>query len=235
MKIQQTPNRTSSCGCRHHAVLSIGMRRTDFQSTDNVLYVHVMIIMSKAQTQAFFWPYFRLPPRCWLNLRSYSDSWPARMGPIRCPETSVNNCHTMPRNTPEDRRFHLFDIWLASRLFIRGNKHRNVLPFKSNTRKFPPLFHWLYDFSFFKLKNPAADTIDAPQTWRLIVQPYEEDYEVFSASVEWNWPGKTEVLGENPVPMPLCPPQIPHGPTRASAVRGRQLTAWAMARPYNFS
>ena len=28
-----------------------------------------------------------------------------RMGPIRCPETSVNNYHTTPHNTPEDRRF----------------------------------------------------------------------------------------------------------------------------------
>jgi hypothetical protein len=35
--------------------------------------------------------------------------------------------------------------------------------------------------------------------------------------------------------VPLCPPQISHGltrdRTRASAVRGRRLTAWAMARP----
>jgi hypothetical protein len=35
--------------------------------------------------------------------------------------------------------------------------------------------------------------------------------------------------------MPLCPPQIPHGltrdRTRASAVGGRRLSAWAMARP----
>ena len=47
--------------------------------------------------------------------------------------------------------------------------------------------------------------------------------------------GETEVLGEKPVPVPLCPPQIPHGPirdqTRASAVRGRRLAAWAMAGP----
>jgi hypothetical protein len=54
--------------------------------------------------------------------------------------------------------------------------------------------------------------------------------------VEWNWQGKTEVPGEKPVPVPLCPPQIPHGPTldrtRVSAMRGRRLTAWAMARPY---
>jgi hypothetical protein len=53
--------------------------------------------------------------------------------------------------------------------------------------------------------------------------------------VEWNWQGKTEVLREKPVPVPLFPPQIKHGltrdQTRASAVRGRQLTAWAMARP----
>jgi hypothetical protein len=28
-----------------------------------------------------------------------------RMGLIHCPETSVNNCHMTPRNTPEDRRF----------------------------------------------------------------------------------------------------------------------------------
>jgi hypothetical protein len=55
------------------------------------------------------------------------------------------------------------------------------------------------------------------------------------APVEWNWQGKTEVLGENPVPVPLCPPQIPHGLTRdqtqASAVGGRRLTACVMARP----
>jgi hypothetical protein len=26
-----------------------------------------------------------------------------KMGPIRCPETSVNNYHTTPRNIPEER------------------------------------------------------------------------------------------------------------------------------------
>jgi hypothetical protein len=61
---------------------------------------------------------------------------------------------------------------------------------------------------------------------------------VWSATVEWYWQGKTEELGEKPVPVPLCPPQIPHGLTRArsraSAVRGRRLTTWAMARPGEF-
>jgi hypothetical protein len=37
--------------------------------------------------------------------------------------------------------------------------------------------------------------------------------------------GKTEVLREKPVPVPLCPPQITHETTRASAVGGRRLTA----------
>jgi hypothetical protein len=36
--------------------------------------------------------------------------------------------------------------------------------------------------------------------------------------------------------VPLCPPQIPHGPTRdrtlTSAVRDRRLTAWPIARPW---
>ena len=34
------------------------------------------------------------------------------------------------------------------------------------------------------------------------------------APVKWNWQEKTKVLGEKPVPVPLCPPQIPHGATQ---------------------
>jgi hypothetical protein len=33
------------------------------------------------------------------------------------------------------------------------------------------------------------------------------------------WTGKTEELGENPVPIPLCPPQIPCGLTWAFMLR----------------
>jgi hypothetical protein len=58
---------------------------------------------------------------------------------------------------------------------------------------------------------------------------------VWTATVEWYWQGKPEHLGNKPAPVPFCPPQIPHGltraRTRASAVRDRRLTAWAMARP----
>jgi hypothetical protein len=60
------------------------------------------------------------------------------------------------------------------------------------------------------------------------------DIWVWRATVEWYWQGKTKELEERPVPMPLCPPQIPHGLTRtrnrASGLRGQRLTAWAMAR-----
>jgi hypothetical protein len=59
---------------------------------------------------------------------------------------------------------------------------------------------------------------------------------VWRATVEWYWQGKTEELWEKPVPVPLCPPHIPHrltrARTRASAVRDRRLTTWAMARPH---
>jgi hypothetical protein len=49
--------------------------------------------------------------------------------------------------------------------------------------------------------------------------------------------GETPIeLEEKPVPVPLCPSQIPLGLTRArtrfSAVRGLRLTAWAIARPF---
>jgi hypothetical protein len=59
---------------------------------------------------------------------------------------------------------------------------------------------------------------------------------VWRATVEWYIDRrKPEKLGEKPVPVPLRPPQIPHGLTRArtwaSAVRVRRLTTWAMARP----
>jgi hypothetical protein len=52
---------------------------------------------------------------------------------------------------------------------------------------------------FYLLKGPAADATDAPQPWRLIVQPCDEDEDddddVFSAfsfngaPVKWNWQG----------------------------------------------
>jgi hypothetical protein len=40
------------------------------------------------------------------------------MGPIRCPETSVNNYYTTRSNTPEDRRFHTKFYWRQQSLQI---------------------------------------------------------------------------------------------------------------------
>jgi hypothetical protein len=94
---------------------------------------------------------------------------------------------------------------------------------------------------FLVMKGPAADATDAPQPWRFLCNPVMKiiifyPFPSNGAPVEWNWQGKTEVLGEKPVTVPLCPPQIPHGLTRdrtwASAVGGRRQTAWAMARPH---
>jgi hypothetical protein len=59
-------------------------------------------------------------------------------------------------------------------------------------------------------------------------------YMSMGMTVEWHGQGKTEEIGERPVPVPLCPQQIPHRLTRdrtqVSAVRGRLLTACVMTR-----
>jgi hypothetical protein len=98
------------------------------------------------------------------------------------------------------------------------------------------------------VKGPAADATDALQPWGLLCNPMMKmkvmmmiiiiifcSFPSNRAPVEWNWQGKTEELGEKPVLVPFCPPQIPQGltPDRtwASPVGGRRLTAWAMARP----
>jgi hypothetical protein len=97
---------------------------------------------------------------------------------------------------------------------------------------------------FFVMKGPAADATDAPQPWGLLCNPVMKMISFFVfpchwAPVEWNWQGKPEVLGEKPVPVTLCPTQIAHGltrdRTRAAAVRGWRLTAWALARPYAYT
>jgi hypothetical protein len=77
----------------------------------------------------------------------------------------------------------------------------------------------LYDTFFLVVKGPAADATDAPQPWGLLCNPMMKMTITFcpfpsnGAPMEWNWQGKAEVLGEKPLPVPLCPPQIPHGLT----------------------
>jgi hypothetical protein len=54
---------------------------------------------------------------------------------------------------------------------------------------------------------------------------------VWRATVEWYSYVKAKELKGKPVQVPLCPVQSPYGLTRASAVTGQQLTAWAMVQP----
>jgi hypothetical protein len=44
--------------------------------------------------------------------------------------------------------------------------------------------------------------------------------------VEWYGQGKTNNLGKKPVPMPLCPPQIPHGLIRAPNCLSQGMASW---------
>jgi len=44
------------------------------------------------------------------NSKKTLISWPLKMGPIGCPETSVRNCHFMARNIPEKRTSHIGHI-----------------------------------------------------------------------------------------------------------------------------
>jgi hypothetical protein len=64
--------------------------------------------------------------------------------------------------------------------------------------------------------------------------PHGAVIDEYGAMVEWYLQGKPK-YSEKTCPVPLCPPQTPHGltpaRTRASAVKGQRLTAWAMARP----
>ena len=45
------------------------------------------------------------------NTRTFLDSWPLKMWPIDCPETSVRNYHYSLRNSPEERSSHPLRGW----------------------------------------------------------------------------------------------------------------------------
>jgi hypothetical protein len=93
---------------------------------------------------------------------------------------------------------------------------------------FPNTVFKIASFSkFFFVKGPAADATDAPQPWGLLCSPVMKMirfFSVFRVMEHW-WNeidrGKTEVLGEKPVPLLRCPPQIPHGLTRDRTRRFR--------------
>jgi hypothetical protein len=55
--------------------------------------------LSGSSLRMFSVPFLRVKISSW-------TSWPLKMGPISCPETSVNNYHSTLRNIPEERRSH---------------------------------------------------------------------------------------------------------------------------------
>jgi hypothetical protein len=77
---------------------------------------------------------------------------------------------------------------------------------------------WFYFFFFFVVKGPAAEATDA--------QPSDEGdnfFPIFPCNEHrWNEIDRVELKywGGKPVPVPLCPPQIPHGPTDPGAEPG---------------
>jgi hypothetical protein len=53
------------------------------------------------------------------------------------------------------------------------------------------------------------------------------DDDEYGALVEWYWQGQTQVLTEQPVPVPLCPPQISFRLT-SDRTRLLPLTGWRL-------
>jgi hypothetical protein len=96
-------------------------------------------------------------------------------------------------------------------------------------------FYWRASYQMLRTLRSLEGLLCNPMRKMMKMMRFFLLFHFNGAPVEWNWQGKPEVLGEIPIPVPLCPPKIPHGPTRdrtrASAVRGQRLTAWAMALP----
>ena len=56
-----------------------------------------------------------------LSSRVKKSSWPLKIGPIGCPETSVRNYHCRPRNIAEQTRCHLL-------FYVHGPVHCELIP-----------------------------------------------------------------------------------------------------------
>ena len=79
-----------------------------------LIYSHVASFQAPAAVYLkplFFWDVTRrtlvVSYRSFNGQTVYKElltDWPLKIGPIICPETSVNNCQLMPRNISEERR-----------------------------------------------------------------------------------------------------------------------------------
>jgi hypothetical protein len=76
--------------------------------------------------QSVVFPYRRFRTTC----RSFLDSSPLKMGQTGCPEMSVRSSHYWPRNSQEDRYFHLLRGGsLKSNIYQTQNKQLQKLKF----------------------------------------------------------------------------------------------------------
>jgi hypothetical protein len=121
--------------------------------------------------------------------------------------TPVNCCYSWSQNVTS----HLND-WLLLTTFLRILQlfYTYLIPLFSH---FPP-WRW------------GGSSTQAWMATYVSILRIPQMIRVWRATVEWYWQGKTEELGEKPVPVPLCPPQIPHGLTRARTL--------ASAVPWHF-
>jgi hypothetical protein len=110
-------------------------------------------------------------------------------------------------------------------------------PYSSPRFCYPNTVYWISQMKLLNMQfSSGASYCLSPFSftwWRAPQQILRTHHSLkaFSASLWWRWKminfykGENRQLGEKPVPMPLCPPQIPHGltrdSTRASVVRGR--------------
>jgi hypothetical protein len=138
------------------------------------------------------------------------SSWPLKMGPMCCPETSVQNYNFMLRNIPEERRsgIRVFSLSTSMSLFflMEGPRSTALRLFVQTQWRW---WEWaVFFYKFLQLMEHQWNEIDRgkPTTRRKTCSSAT----LSTTNLKWTWPG-TE--------------------PRASVVRGRRLTAWAMARP----
>jgi hypothetical protein len=145
----------------------------------------------------------------------------------------------MPLELYTEFRFYLYPLTEhIRRLNISSNFYRLLKKY------FILLWRNKVDLFFFSGEGPRSRRYGHTTALRLLLQPVMKmmmmiiifcPFPSNGPPVEWNWQGKTEALEEKPVPVPLCPPQMPHVLTRdrirASAMGSRLLTAWALTRP----
>jgi hypothetical protein len=82
-------------------------RNVMFLRIDRVVEIWFQASAAMLMKSAVFWGVTRRHMVIVYRRFGTNVSFPSSLvkSPVRCPETSVNNYHTTPRNTPENRRF----------------------------------------------------------------------------------------------------------------------------------